>query len=60
MSVSILKQGMIQASGEQINVPPELAETTGETLLQGFVETATTPPTKIYENYVGTTEFIEW
>lgn len=60
MSVNIMKQGIIQASGEQITVPMELAETTGETLQQGFVETSTTPPTKLYENYIGTTEFIEW
>jgi hypothetical protein len=34
-------------------------EIENENMINGFVETDATLPTKIYENYVGANEFIE-
>ena len=52
LGFDISKQGVINTSGKEMEVEEE-------DMINGFVETDSTLPTKIYENYVGANEFIE-
>ena len=54
MSVNITKQGVINTTGK------DFTDNSNTTTNHGFVESDSDQLTKIYENYIKATEFIEW
>ena len=54
MGVSIIKQGVVKTTGE------DFTDNSNNTTNHGFVESDSDQITKIYGNYIQSTEFIEW